>query len=262
MTRTVFGIFTAACITASLATAAYSGETLPRLTERNMDKLVNESSTPVFALVTDDLCKTCPRSAAFLLFVAPNHPDYKFVQADASEVGMSPKQAPGVVVFDPHNGQSYHQGNITFTEESLALFLQQRTRYFTRRAKLVQELSAATQEWELMAAPYLSEIPAIEAAAKEGLGFEIGKIQEALQFQSVAEERGHPVLLQGAEKKMRATRDAFNDAAGPYRAHIAKIRQAAGEKIPAETARRNALQDALDKLDFDELDEGEHASST
>ena len=262
MIRTVFGIFTAACITASLATSAYSAETLPRLTRQNMDKVVNESSTPVFALVTDDLCKTCPRSAAFLLFVAPDHPDYKFVQADASEVGMSPKQTPGVVVFDPHNGQSYHQGNITFTEESLALFLEQRTRYFARRAKLVQELAEATQEWELKAAPYLTEIPAIEAAAREDLGFEIGKLQEALQFQAMAEDRRFPPMVQGAERKMRATRDAFNVAAGPYLAQIAKIRQAAGEKIPEETARRNALQDALDKLDFDELNEGEHASST
>jgi hypothetical protein len=138
---------------------------LTTITRDNIEAEILKSDKPALVLVTSPNCSSCASTSSALAAQAAKHPEWKFAQADAADLGSIPAEAtPFITIVVPGVGQTYSKEN--FVEPAdMDAFIAKRVEVVGKITAEQKRLEALKAEIATKSKPFTDEMADLQAQA-------------------------------------------------------------------------------------------------
>lgn len=234
----VVAVFAAFVVTSRMGTP----RVLPEVTAQNAEHEVLASDKPVFVLVVAPGCKTCAPLLNELKAQAAKHPEMKFVQASAAELGVPAEAVPAALIVVPGLGPTYQKPNFTAPADFDA-FINQRVDFAKQEMAAAKVIADIEKQIAEKGKPFDAEIADIDKRAADALAplrAEAETVMKPFKEQSDDVKKRLTEALDPLREELRnaktpdeklAIQKKMQEKAAPLMEEIATIRAKAAEAM-------------------------------
>jgi hypothetical protein len=232
---------------------------------------IPHTDKPVVVLIVGDDCKSCVRVETQFADLEKKHSqfgtDFEFAVANAADTGTPSHLLPAIVTYAPNSDTvRYLQNNFEPDAAGMASFLQARSDFFAKHAKLEQQIKALDQTIAGKEQSYKSSIHALEEAAKItsqpdiAVQNQIAAEKNALASWQRATRTWDSYRMQASQQAQSAYEAAGRAASlkvGPLYQAINSLQNEMYEKTKQDHHDNWQAKRTLSQLDSDELNAGD-----